>query len=189
MPGSVRPASIGLNSTSSHRLLASVTISRMRSSASCWVMLVMWVRWYSDVPKKVWMRGCAASLTPSHAVRMSFSTQRDKPQMVGPSSVPTSRAMRCTAAKSSGDAAGKPASIISTPKRANCRAISSFSALLRVAPGLCSPSRRVVSKKRTVFSSVTRGAMMEVSSHNQINGRKTAKLSKTILGQENHPLP
>ena len=36
--------------------------------------------------------------------------------------------------------------------RESCRAISSFSALLSVAPGLCSPSRRVVSKIRTIFS-------------------------------------
>ena len=66
-----------------------------------------------------------------------------------PSSVPTSSAIRRTASKSPGDAIGKPASMMSTPMRANCRAISSFSSMFSVAPGDCSPSRRVVSKMRT----------------------------------------
>src|SRR5690606_3330041 len=49
----------------------------------------------------------------------------------------------------------KPASITSTPSWASARATSSFSAEVSVAPGDCSPSRRVVSKIRTVFSSAT----------------------------------
>ena len=51
--------------------------------------------------------------------------------------------------KSSGEAIGNPASMISTPSLANMRAISSFSSDVSVAPGDCSPSRRVVSKIRT----------------------------------------
>lgn len=58
-------------------------------------------------------------------------------------------AMRCTAAKSPGLAKGKPASMTSTPRRASCCAIANFSSRLRLAPGDCSPSRRVVSKINT----------------------------------------
>ncbi len=60
--------------------------------------------------------------------------------------LPTSTAMRSTPLRSSGEAAGKPASITSTPRRAKPKAISSFSAEVSAAPGDCSPSRRVVSK-------------------------------------------
>ncbi len=61
----------------------------------------------------------------------------------------TSRAMVCTAAKSPGLLAGKPASITSTPRRTSWWAISSFSEAFMLLPGDCSPSRRVVSKKTT----------------------------------------
>mgnify|MGYP001558394529 CR=1 FL=1 len=44
------------------------------------------------------------------------------------------------------EAAGKPASMMSTFKRSSCLAISSFSSGVREAPGHCSPSRSVVSK-------------------------------------------
>jgi hypothetical protein len=54
-----------------------------------------------------------------------------------------------TAAKSPSEAMGKPASMISTPISSRREAISSFSSWVMVAPGLCSPSRRVVSKIRT----------------------------------------
>ncbi len=63
--------------------------------------------------------------------------------MTGPS---TWRAIVCTASKSPGLAMGKPASMMSTPSRASCWAISSFSLAFSEMPGDCSPSRRVVSK-------------------------------------------
>ena len=47
--------------------------------------------------------------------------------------------------KSPSDAIGKPASMISTPISSKSSAISSFSVWLIVAPGLCSPSLKVVS--------------------------------------------
>ena len=94
------------------------------------------------------------------AASISCSDARAKPHIIGvrlysspnlvrESSRPISLAIPCTAAKSSGDAAGKPASIISTPSLANCLATSSYSELVRVAPGDCSPSLNVVSNKRT----------------------------------------
>ncbi len=51
-----------------------------------------------------------------------------------------------TASKSPLDDAANPASITSTRRRSSCRAIRSFSSLVIEAPGLCSPSRSVVSK-------------------------------------------
>jgi hypothetical protein len=59
---------------------------------------------------------------------------------------PISLAMRETASKSPGDAMGKPASQTSTPIAESCSAIFSFSSVVSVAPGDCSPSRSVVSK-------------------------------------------
>src|SRR5262249_7637239 len=51
-----------------------------------------------------------------------------------------------TAAKSPLDDAGNPASITSTRNRSSYRAMRIFSSLVIDAPGLCSPSRKVVSK-------------------------------------------
>ena len=49
------------------------------------------------------------------------------------------------ASKSPGLAAAKPASIIFTPSLSSCLAIRTFSSFDIDAPGLCSPSLRVVS--------------------------------------------
>ena len=62
---------------------------------------------------------------------------------------PISPAIARTARKSSFDAAGNPASIALTPRRASARATPSFSVGVMAAPGDCSPSRSVVSKMRT----------------------------------------
>jgi hypothetical protein len=91
----------------------------------------------------------AAGATASAQALMSPAAARARPQITGPSGVPTASAMRCTALKSPGLAKGKPASMMSTPRRASCWAIASFSSRFRLAPGDCSPSRRVVSKIRT----------------------------------------
>src|SRR3989442_12983234 len=81
---------------------------------------------------------------------MSAGTPRARPATVA---FLTFLAIRLTAPKSPSDVIGKPASMTSTPSRSSCRAISSFSSTLRVAPGDCSPSRSVVSKIRTWFIS------------------------------------
>ena len=47
------------------------------------------------------------------------------------------------------EAIGKPASMMSTPISSRKSATSSFSSKVMVAPGHCSPSRRVVSKMKT----------------------------------------
>src|SRR5208282_5543794 len=67
---------------------------------------------------------------------------RDSAQIVGPS---ISSAIFRTASKSSGDDAGKPASIMSTFSRASWRASVILSRLPRRVPAACSPSLRVVS--------------------------------------------
>jgi hypothetical protein len=58
----------------------------------------------------------------------------------------TSRAMVRTASNSPSDAAGNPASMTSTPSWASAWAIASFASAVSAAPGVCSPSRSVVSK-------------------------------------------
>ena len=59
-----------------------------------------------------------------------------------------------TLRKSPSEAAGKPASMTSTPSASSCRASRSFSSGERLLPGACSPSRRVVSKIRTSESAI-----------------------------------
>src|SRR3954451_16957651 len=107
--------------------------------------------WMSLVLIKVWIRGRSDSLIAPHAASMSALCVRASPQMTGPS---TSRAMASTASKSPGDVIGKPASMMSTPSRASCCAISTFSWVFSEIPGDCSPSRRVVSKILTLSSSL-----------------------------------
>ena len=58
-------------------------------------------------------------------------------------------AIALTASKSPLEEAGKPASIMSTPNRSSCLAISNFSNWFKLTPGDCSPSRSVVSKMLT----------------------------------------
>jgi hypothetical protein len=58
-----------------------------------------------------------------------------------------------TASKSPLDDDAKPASITSTRSRSSCLAIRSFSSRVIDAPGLCSPSRKVVSKMINRFGS------------------------------------
>src|SRR4051794_3902479 len=106
--------------------------------------------WMSDVDRNVWIRGRSLSRIASHARSMSAALARARPQITGPL---TSRAIVWTASKSPGEAIGKPASMMSTPSRASCWAISSFSAVLSEMPGDCSPSRKVVSNSRTRFGS------------------------------------
>src|SRR5207245_6804819 len=102
------------------------------------------------------MRGRLASLTAWAHLSTSSWTQRARPATIGPS---ISRAMRCTARKSSGEAAGKPASITSTRSCWSWRAMASFCSEVIENPGDCSPSRRVVSKMRTASTCSTLGSI------------------------------
>mmetsp|Transcript_11203 Transcript_11203/g.28732 ORF Transcript_11203/g.28732 Transcript_11203/m.28732 type:complete len:280 (+) Transcript_11203:934-1773(+) len=153
--GSLRPASSGLNSMSVQpRLRRWRTAATAFSTTSSGVILSLNFMWISEVAMKVCTRGLAAPFTASHARSRSGNLVRERPQMTGtwpsgPGSLPTSTAICRTASKSSGDAMGKPASMMSTPRRDRLRAMSSFSLMVRVQPGDCSPSRRVVSKMRT----------------------------------------
>ncbi len=95
---------------------------------------------------KVWMRGRLACFTASPARSMSASPARDRPHTTARL---TRLAISVTAAKSPSEAIGKPASMMSTPMSSRKSATSSFSSKVMVAPGHCSPSRRVVSKMKT----------------------------------------
>src|SRR5665647_2147323 len=133
---SERLASMALNSTSAPlwvlaRSRASVTLARVSASTSTGVFLIWYFMCTGLVLMNVWMRGFSAALTAAQAASMSLSMARARPAMRGPLT---------------SEAIGKPASMMSTRSLASWRAISSFSALFKVAPGACSPSRSVVSK-------------------------------------------
>mmetsp|Transcript_352 Transcript_352/g.833 ORF Transcript_352/g.833 Transcript_352/m.833 type:complete len:219 (+) Transcript_352:944-1600(+) len=82
--GSLRPASSGLNSTSSHPSDRAYSTARTAiSTTSSGVFFSFDVMWISDVAMNVWIRGRIAPLMASHARRMSFSFARLSPQMTG----------------------------------------------------------------------------------------------------------
>ena len=86
-----------------------------------------------------------------------------------PRSTPRPRcATARVASKSPGDAIGKPASMMSTPRRASCWPISSFSRVLSVMPGDCSPSRSVVSKISDALGGVLRCWGRAIGGHGEI---------------------
>src|SRR5688572_16736807 len=106
----------------------------------------------SLVARKTWMR---ALLAPSRALAqrsMSFFTHRARPAITG---VRISADTRRTASKSPSDAIAKPASRMSTLSFSSWRAIRSFSSMVMLKPGACSPSRRVVSKMINLLSMVS----------------------------------
>jgi len=106
--------------------------------------------WFGLVEMKTWMRARSAWRTASQQRSTSATCVRERPQMTGPW---TLAAMAETASKSPSLETGKPASMTSTPRRASCSAISSFSPASREMPGDCSPSLSVVSKMWTRFAS------------------------------------
>src|SRR3989344_1358021 len=127
----VRVASMGENSTSLQYFLARCTISTAWPSTAS-RSLRNWCRiWMSEEDRKTWMRGDSAWRTASHAWSTSLATARDREAITGPL---TSLAMLVTARKSPGELAANPASMMSTLKRANCRAISSFSSSVMQLP-------------------------------------------------------
>jgi hypothetical protein len=97
----------------------------------------------SDVAMKTWIRGWRAPCTARAAASTSPSVALANAAMVG---ARTACAIAAIASISSGEAAAKPASRISTPRASSSCAILSFSDAVMLAPGDCSPSRRVVSK-------------------------------------------
>src|SRR5579884_712987 len=137
------------------------------------------------------MRGLAASFTARAQASTSSATQRARPAMIGPS---ISRAIRCTAVKSSGEAAGKPASITSTRSCWSWRAIASFCSEVSENPGACSPSRNVVSKIRTTFESISTlldlsGERLAVSAALAANGRWLAARLAALRHVPGHLCP
>ena len=92
------------------------------------------------------MRPCRAGLMASAQTSMSLACARASPQIT---EFLARRAISWTLSKSPWLAMGKPASMMSTPISSSSSATSSFSSKVMVAPGHCSPSRKVVSKMTT----------------------------------------
>src|SRR5499427_6902533 len=97
------------------------------------------------------MRRRSAGLIASAQQSMSLKPARASPHTTA---FLARLAISLTAAKSPSEAIGNPASITSTPIVSSSSATSSFSSCVMVAPGHCSPSRKVVSKMRTRSSSL-----------------------------------
>ena len=121
---------MALNSTSASGCCAArlarpgSTISRVMTRTSSAVFLIWYLRWIGLVEMNVWMRGASAPLTASQQTRTSLL---DGARQSGDARAATSRAISATESKSPLEAIGKPASMTSTPMRASCWAISSFS--------------------------------------------------------------
>ncbi len=94
------------------------------------------------------MKTCTMSTSQSMQTSTSSVRDRARPQITASS---LWSAMAFTVSCSPWEEAGKPASIACTPMDASWRAISSFCAKVNDIPGVCSPSRRVVSKTVTCF--------------------------------------
>src|SRR6266581_1110074 len=139
---SERPASSQENSTLSMPLRAKRTASFAAAMTSSGVMRSFFSMWIGEVAMKVWMRPDLAGLTASRARAMSLSEARHKAATV--LSLMAS-ATALTASKSPLEAAGNPASMTSTRIFSSSRAMRTFSSRVIDAPGLCSPSRKVVS--------------------------------------------
>ena len=99
--------------------------------------------WIGEVAIKVWIRGASAPCNASAARSMSAGRVRAR---LHTRLSRTASAMLLTAAKSPGLEVAKPASMTSTRSFSSALATRSFSSRVMAAPGLCSPSRRVVSK-------------------------------------------
>ena len=88
------------------------------------------------------------TLSTPHAMAMSMSLITPLVALHISASSP-SEATSFTPLDSPSETTAKPASITSTPSLSSCLAISSFFSGVRETPGVCSPSRRVVSKNLT----------------------------------------
>src|SRR5947209_14372938 len=106
-----------------------------------------------EVAITVWTRPRLPNFTASAQRSISFGFARDRPAMT---EFFERLAISLTAWKSPSEVIGKPASMTSTPMSSSISAMSSFSSKVMVAPGHCSPSRKVVSNMMTrSFSDLT----------------------------------
>src|SRR6185436_4960139 len=95
---------------------------------------------------------------------MSRSWQRARAAMMGRR---TASATCCTPRRSPCEAAGKPASMTSTPSASSWRARRSLASGVIAFPGACSPSRSVVSKMITSLA---------MASSTRVKNKKAANL-------------
>ena len=94
------------------------------------------------------MRARSANCSARAAISMSSVLARASDAMRG---LRTAWVMVAMAAKSPSEAMAKPASMMSTPRSSRAWAMVSFSCVVMLQPGDCSPSRSVVSKKTYVI--------------------------------------
>ena len=169
---SVLVASSAENSTLTPKLFAYATMSADCLSICSLVRWSLCWRWMSDEARKTW-----TPFTPQLiAVSMSTFSALARPET---SALRPAFAILRTPSCSPFEVIGNPASMTSTPSLSSASAISSFSSGVSETPGVCSPSRRVVSSTRIILSLIaTRsplGAPRRRSS--RCRGRSTPSLS------------
>ena len=108
------------------------------------VFLMVYSRWTSDVGMKTWTISTSQSMHAS----TSAGSDRARPHTCAERPRPL---MALTISCSAAEDAGKPASMVWTPMFERCSAIPNFSSRVNEMPGVCSPSRSVVSKTVTFF--------------------------------------
>ena len=146
---SVREASSGENSTSSQSSRAIDMAPTALLMISSFAILSLCSRWILLVATKTWIRCRSAPLTAACTFSISPALHRARPQITGPR---FASAIALTDSKSPGEAAGKPASMMSTFNSDRAFATLSFSLSVMLQPGACSPSRSVVSNMRICLS-------------------------------------
>src|SRR5699024_4505672 len=159
---SEREASSADHCTWENFLLAYDTILTAVSITSSGVFFNLYFMLIGDVAKKRCTHGSAAPFKASQAISTSDLTVRAKAVTDVPLIV---SAISFTVLKSPWEEAGKPASILFTPKRSNCFAISIFSNLFKFTPVDCSPSLRVVSKILTFVIDMNLHFLLFILSH------------------------
>ena len=178
---SLRVPSSADHSTSSIWLRARVTLAIEVSITCSGVMLSLTRMCSGEVAITVWTRPRLANFTASAQRSMSFGWTRDRPAMTA---FLERRAISLTAWKSPSEVIGKPASMTSTPMSSSSSATSSFSSKVMVAPGHCSPSRKVVSKMMTRSFSDLAGVVMG----NSFGQVRPADGAHEVSGDRSHPL-
>ena len=140
------------------------------------------------VPSTMWIRERRAPASASAAASMSSRVPARTRRRQGRPPLPRRHGRLRNLP---GDAAAKPASITSTPRRTSCSAISTFSCGCRTMPGDCSPSRNVVSKTWILRWDTNTSSLVDQSEDAPLLGkgrrlrRQRTRIRVSPLGGEN----
>jgi hypothetical protein len=170
---SARVASSAESSTVKPQSLAWRTMLRVMSSTSARVFFSFASMWRSETGMMRWMLSAPAFATAS----MSVFTPREALQI---SALKPASAMSFTASSSPSETAANPASITSTPSSSSLLAMRSLFSGVKDTPGVCSPSRRVVSKTLIFSGKRLDKTIPHFPSHSNQNRESSQHIKFTI---------